>query len=212
MASTSLLAEISVPGKHLCGLTWKDDLLWFSDAGLNEIIGVSPQTGALACHIECPEVRTGLTVINGDFLQVVGVGRALRLIDCRTNEAVREFPNPRPGRDLCDIESTSKGVWLGYEDPPMLELRGLQGFELLDNIPVDEPVAGVTVVNQYVAYSCYATRHIHVVDPVSKEVATTMEVLGNPTGLTWDGSLLWYCDYTNVRLRALELPALLTTP
>ena len=34
----------------------------------------------------------------------------------------------------------------------------------------------------------------------------SIPVEGNPTGLGWDGSRFWYCDYTNIRLRAIKFP------
>jgi hypothetical protein len=206
MASTSSLSEIRVPGRHLCGLTGQGTLLWFSDAELEEIIGVDSESGQVVRRIKCPEVRTGLTMFNGNLLQVVGSSRGLRLIDPNTGKMIQAFPNPRPGLELCGIEATSTGVWLGYSDPPVLEFRDLAQFELLDRIPVMEAVAGVTVTSRHVAYSSFETAHIHLIDPATKEIVATMNVKGNPTGLTWDGHRLWYCDYTNLRLRSIELP------
>jgi glutamine cyclotransferase len=200
------LMEIPVPGGQLCGLTWRDRLLWFSDAELDQIVGMDPKTGRVVRHIECPEVRTGLTAVDGNLLQVAGLKRVLRLIDFKSGETIREFPNPRDGIELCDIEATASGIWLGYEDPPMLDFRSPQTFELIDSIPVAEPVAGVTVVGECVAYSSYTTAHLHLIDPRKKRVLATIDVSGNPTGLTWDGRLLWYCDYTNVTLRAIKSP------
>jgi len=207
MSHSRSLTEIPVPGKQLCGLTWKNELLWFSDGELDEIMGVNPQTGEIVRHIECPEVRTGLTTVDGNLLQVVGANRTLRQIDIATGQITREFPNPRAGLELCGIETTAAGIWFGYQDPPMLDLRDPHRFELIDSIPVAEQVAGVTVTDKYVAFSCYATAHVHLIDSrMRKEAVATLEVSGNPTGLTWDGRLLWYCDYTNLLLRAVEVP------
>ena len=204
MASMSLL--IQVPAKHLCGLTGQGKLLWFSDAELEEIVGVDSETGQVVRRIECPEVRTGLTMLNGNLLQVVGSKRGLRLIDPNTGKMVQAFPNPRPGVELCGIEAMSTGVWFGYSDPPVLEFRDLKKFDLIDRIPVLEPVAGVTVAGRHVAYSSFKTAHIHLIDPTTKQAIATIDVKGNPTGLTWDGRRFWYCDYNNIWLRSAELP------
>lgn len=29
-------------------------------------------------------------------------------------------------------------------------------------------------------------------------------------GITWDGSPIWYCDYTTLQLRAIEVPGIVT--
>ena len=205
MVSTSSLVEIQISGKHLCGLTAQGRLLWFSDAVLEEIIGIDSETGQVVRRIKCPEVRTGLTMLNGNLLQVVGSKRGLRLIDPNTEKIVQAFPNPRPGLELCGIEAVSTGVWLGYSDPPMLEFRDLQGFDLIKRISVLEPVAGVTAVDRNVAYSSFKTANIHLIDPATPQVVTTIGVKGNPTGLAWDGQRFWYCDYTNLCLRSVEL-------
>ena len=41
----SSVREIVVPGQRLCGLTWMDGLLWFSDAGLEQILAIDPESG-----------------------------------------------------------------------------------------------------------------------------------------------------------------------
>jgi len=87
----------------------------------------------------------------------------------------------------------------------MLELRNVKSFELIDSIYVAEPVAGVTVTDQHIAYSSYKAANIHLLDPGTKKVVATIRVEGNPTGITWDGQFLWYCDHTNVALRAIEV-------
>jgi hypothetical protein len=43
------------------------------------------------------------------------------------------------------------------------------------------------------------------VDREKRRVAKTIKVQGNPTGLTWDGRRLWYCDHTNLVLRAVDI-------
>jgi hypothetical protein len=205
MQTTPSFTEIPVPGKHLCGLTWQDPLLWVSDAQLEEILAIDSRSGEIVRRVECPAVVTGLTHFNGELLQVAGSDRSLRLMDSRTGEILEEFLNPRPGLQLCGIEATPAGVWLGYEDPPMLELRRFPYLELADRIAVHEPPAGVTMTDKYIAYANYPNAHIHLVDREKRRVAKTIKVQGNPTGLTWDGRRLWYCDHTNLVLRAVDI-------
>jgi len=201
---------IPVPGERLCGLTWFANLLWFSDAGLNQIFAVDPASGEIPRRIDCPEVRTGLTNLGGYLVQVVGEDRRLRKLDPQTGAVTEEFPNPLPGQELCGIEATAAGIWLGANDPEVLELRSsAPGFGVLNRIHVADSIAGVTWTGRYVAYANYSGAKIYLVDPEIKSVVTSFDVDGNPTGLTWDGNHFWYCDHTNVRLRRLSINPLL---
>jgi hypothetical protein len=48
---------------------------------------------------------------------------------------------------------------------------------------------------------------LNVVHPGLARIVTVVPVAGHPTGLTWDGARLWYCDYGAGRLRAVEVDA-----
>src|SRR5262249_34471744 len=142
------------------------------------------------------------------LIQVVTPERRLREIDVDSGVTVGEASNPRPDGELCGIENSAAGLWLGYRDKPRLDLRRTQNLELIDTIRVDDDVAGVTVVNQFIAFASHPSAIIHLVDPTAKAVVASVSVPGNPTGLTFDGHRIWYCDYTTVQLRAIELPGL----
>jgi hypothetical protein len=203
---TQTVQDVSIPGRRLCGLTWMDSLLWYSDAALEQILAVDPSRGEVVRRIGCPGVRTGLTRLDRYLLQVVGSARSLRALDPETGETVAEYANPRPGGELCGIEATAAGVWMGYKDPPTLELRSRSEFRLVDCIQVGAEIAGVTATERFVAFADYARSHIHFLDLATKRITITVGVDGNPTGLTWDGCRIWYCDYATVHLRAMELP------
>jgi hypothetical protein len=72
---------------------------------------------------------------------------------------------------------------------------------------VDAPVAGVTLTGACVAFAVYETSTIHILDLVRASTVMKLQVPGNPTGLGFDGYRFWYCDYRNVRLRAIEAPS-----
>ncbi|MBF6331901.1 hypothetical protein [Nocardia transvalensis] len=206
--SVGTVRDIPVRALKLCGLTWSGEFLWFSEGVLNQIIAVDPATGAVEHRIPCAAVRSDLTTMGGYLIQVVGDDRALRVIDPATADTVTEFPNPRPGAGLSGLEATQHGVWLGYEDRKAIDLRTAEGLQLIDTIPVHAPPAGVTVSDSYIAYADYPGGMINLVSLDSRREVASYHVAGNPTGLTWDGSRIWYCDHTTLQLRAITVPGL----
>ncbi len=66
----------------------------------------------------------------------------------------------------------------------------------------------MTVFDRFVAFASFSKALIHLLDPKSKQVVASVSVPGKPTGLTFDGRRIWYCDYSTVQLRAIELPGL----
>jgi len=198
---------LRVPGSHLCGLTSLDGLLWYSDGGLDEIIAVDPETGEVVSRLPCPGVRTGLTAADGGrcLMQVVGGDKRLRAIDPGTGESLAEYPNPRPGGELCGIQDTPDGLWTGYSDPPVIELRRLSDQEPIVSFPVAEDVADLTVVGGLVVFANHRDGWLNVLDPTVGRFVKVIPVLGGPTGLTWDGRRLWYCDHASSHLRAVDV-------
>ena len=210
MTTARIIRSIPVGGRHLCGLTFWNGLLWFSDGELELIQAVEPSTGKVEQRLPCAAVRTGLTVLEGNLLQVVGVGgknKSLRSIDPESGRIVAEFANPHRGTELCGIEATSNGIWMGYSDLRTVELTVLTEPAPRTVVPVGRSVAGLTVVRSRVLFAQYPTGQMHVADPAAGAVIASIELEGNPTGTTWDGALLWYCDYRTLQLRAIELPA-----
>ena len=200
------MRSLRVEGSHLCGLAWLDGLLWYSDAGLEEIVAVDPATGAVASRLPCPGVRTGLTSAGAGtrLVQVVGPDKRLRSIDPRTGDMLGELPNPRPGGELCGLHDTPGGLWTGYQRPPVLDLRRHEGLDAIVSIPVDQDVADLTVAGDYVVFANHPEARLNVVDPEARWIVETIPVEGNPTGLTWDGERFWYCDYSAGRVRSVE--------
>ncbi|WP_225732147.1 MULTISPECIES: hypothetical protein [unclassified Nocardia] len=204
--SVGTVRDISVHALKLCGLTWSGDLLWFSEGVLNQIIAVDPASGAVQHQIPCERIRSDLTTLGGQLVQVAGEDHALRVIDPATGDTVTELPNPRPGAVLSGLEATKHGVWLGYADRRSIDLRTTDGLRLVDAIPVRVAPAGVTVSDNYLVYADYRGGMINLVDLASRREVASYDVAGNPTGLTWDGSRIWYCDHTTLQLRAIAVP------
>jgi sugar lactone lactonase YvrE len=200
-------AALRVEGSHLCGLAWLDGLLWYSDAGLEQIVAVDPATGVVASRLPCPGVRTGLTAAADGtrLVQVVGKDKRLRAVEPHTGEVLEEYPNPRPGGELCGLHDTADGLWTGYQRPPVLDLRRHVDHEAIVSIPVDEDVADLTSVDELVVFANHPDARLNVVDPEARWIVQVIPVAGNPTGLTWDGDRFWYCDYGAGRLRPVEV-------
>ncbi|WP_320066142.1 hypothetical protein [Micromonospora sp. RTGN7] len=199
--------DIPVPARRLCGLAWSGQFLWFSEADQGRIMAVDPIAGTVERRIDCPDVRTDLATRDGHLLQVVGGERALRAIDPDSGAIVAETPAPRPGHKLCGLEVSRHGTWFGYEDLGLIDLRDGDG-RLLKTIAVTGAVAGLTVSDRHLVYADHPAGSVTVVDLASGLEVVSYAVTGNPTGLTWDGSRIWYCDYTTSHLRAVTLPEL----
>ena len=198
---------IPVQGRHLCGLAWLDGLLWYSDGTLDQIMAVDPETGEVAERLTCRGVRTGLTAADEGrrLVQVVGGDKRLRALDRRSGEVVEEYPNPRPGAELCGLHDTPDGLWMGYQRPPVIDLRRRADQEPLVSLTVRDDVADLTVMHDLVVFASHRGRRLNVVDPRAERIVEVVPVAGSPTGLTWDGTRLWYCDYGTSHLRAVEM-------
>jgi glutamine cyclotransferase len=200
--------DLPVRALKLCGLTWSGEFLWFSEAVSNQIMAVDAQTGEVEHRIPCAHVRTDLTTVDGHLMQIAGPRRALRVLSPEDGRIVAELPNPRPGNVLCGLEATSQGLWLGYEDLRMIELRDLRTMEVLASYEVAHAIAGLTVSDSYLVYADYRAATINLYDLTARRDVAAYSVAGNPTGITWDGSRIWYCDYTTLQLRAIEVPGI----
>lgn len=172
---------------------------------------MDPASGHTVDVISCPVVKTGLTSMDGKLVQVAGLKRDLRTIDPRTHEVLDERPNPRPGKELCGIEAGPHGVWLGYEDVGVLDLCSRADLSIVESIAVSGRIAGVSANEQFVIYADHQAATITLVDLARREEVTVIEVEGNPTGTTWDGERIWYCDYSTAALRSIQLPDLVRT-
>jgi hypothetical protein len=200
--------DIPVRALKLCGLTWSGQFLWFSEAVSNQIMALDPYTGSVEHQIPCAGVRTDLTTVDGRLVQVVGEHHDLRMLEPTTGEVVAELPNPRPGNVLCGLEATRHGTWLGYEDLSIVDLRSSDDLRLIDSFPVRHRIAGLTVSDHYLFYADHNAATINVVHIADQREMAAYSVAGNPTGITWDGSRIWYCDYTTLQLRAIEVPGI----
>jgi hypothetical protein len=137
----------------------------------------------------------------------VGADWRLAVLETSTGRLVDAYPNPRPGAVLCGLHDTPGGMWMGYRRPAVIDLRRHADQEAILSIPLAEDVADVTVAGGAVVFANHLAGRLNVLDPESGRIDRRMPVTGHPTGLTWDGDRLWYCDYGTGYLRSVEMDA-----
>jgi len=202
--------DVSVDAEFLCGLTWFGELLWYADAGRERIVAVDPYVGEVLTVLECPQLRRGLATVGGNLVYAAGPDYRLRIIHPDGGGFVAEARNPRTGEKIAALEGGRQGLWIGYRH--VLELRDTTDFEMLASVGVGSKVAGATVTDRYIVYSNRAAESIIVVDRATEQEILQINLHGSPTGLTWDGSRIWYCDNAANRLRAIDVPGIVRSP
>jgi hypothetical protein len=198
--------DVSVDAECLSGLTWSGGLLWFADSGREQVVAVDPQGGDVLAVIACPGLRRGLATIGGNLVYSAGPDCRLRIIDPDGGHLVAEARNPQAGEEITALEGGRQGLWIGYRN--VLELRSTTDFGLLASVGVRGRVGGATVTDRYLVYSNRAAESVIVVEPATEQEILPIGVHGYPTGLTWDGSHIWYCDNAASRLRAIDVPGI----
>jgi hypothetical protein len=203
---TTIRRTLPLPGTYPCGLTWDGTHLWHSDQVAGEIYAIDPATGAVVRTLSCPSVRADLT-FDGRWLCQVGMRpKRLVLIDPRTGaQGGLRRVLPASGR-LTGVESGPEGMWMCLRGPTVLQLRDYPDMIVRREFPATgaEP-SGLTHADGVVVHGDYVERRILATDPASGAVLGSVAVPGNPTGLTWDGEHVWYCDFPGRRACALRL-------
>jgi len=200
--------DLSVDADELCGLAWCDRFLWFCDGVREQAVAVDIFTGAAAHRLPCPGLRIGLACLDGWLIYGGGTELRLRVVDRSTGAVVTEFDNPRPGSAIAAMAVGRDGLWLAYDR--WLELRAAEDMSLLSRIRVSEPISGITVTDRYLVYSDQVGESITIVDPVLGQAVLPISVDGHPTGLGRDGSRIWYRDMSASRLRAIDVPGIVS--
>ncbi|KAA8883768.1 PQQ-binding-like beta-propeller repeat protein [Nocardia colli] len=208
--SAPIARTLPAPTAYLCGLTWDGSRLWHSDQDAQTIFAIDPSDGTVTRSWACARVRADLAYDGTRLLQVGGHPKRLVLIDPATGESVGEKTVlPRNGR-LTGIEFGPEGLWMCLRAPTVVQLRNYATMEIERQYPAGgESPSGLTYADGLVLHGDYSDSTVRALNARTGAQVGAVRVPGRPTGMTWDGSHLWYCDFPARALRAIELDAVL---
>lgn len=208
--TVEVLHTLPGPGGYMCGLTWDGGRLWHSDQEAEMIYAIDPRDGTVTRQYPCPDVRADLAFDGERLLQVGGRPKRLVQVDPGTGEVVGSKPVlPASGR-LTGTELGPEGIWLLLRGPTVVQLRDYASMEVIRELPAQgESPSGLTYAAGVVVYGDFDDGVLRAMDASTGEHLAQMAVPGRPTGITWDGERLWYCDFPARSFRAVELAPVL---
>lgn len=199
-----VLDSLPAPGDYLCGLTWDGARLWHSDQRAGMLFALDPGNGAVLERFECPGARADLAFTGEVLCQIGERPKRLLLIDPVTGEVTgRKAIRPSNGR-VCGVEVGPEGVWLCLRRPAVVQLRDFETMTIQREFPVEGNPSGLTYANGVVCYADYEEVLIRGYDVRTERQVFAVAATGHPTGMTWDGTRLWYCDFPGRAFRAIR--------
>lgn len=197
---------LPAPGEYMCGLTWAEGLLWHSDQGALQIYAIDPADGRVVTRFRCAWVRADLAFDGAVLCQIGGRPKRLVLVDRETGAVTGKLPVlPSNGR-VTGAELGPEGMWMCLRNPMVVQLRDYPGLRVLREHPVPgASPSGLTYARGMVVYGEFEPGALHAIDAATGEHAGSVSLPGRPTGITWDGERLWYCDFPHRVLRTFEL-------
>jgi glutamine cyclotransferase len=197
------LVSFPSPGKHLCGLAWDGESLWYSDGDAQRIFQINLETKAVVRSIPCWDVRTGLAY-DGQYLwQVAGRPKQLRCLDPLDGSVLRRIPLET--EDATGIDVGDGDFWLGLRVQGLLQLRSLDEGDVLLEFETEPDIAGLCRVNGLVWYCEYTQGLLIAFDSQRGVEKARYRVQGNPTGLTFNGNSFWYNNYRDKTISAVRV-------
>ncbi|HEV2887542.1 MAG TPA: hypothetical protein VGX49_11565 [Jatrophihabitans sp.] len=198
--------RLPAPGRYLCGLTWDGSWLWHSDQEAAKIYRIDPTNGSVTRTFDCDEVRADLAFDGSMLCQVGGRPKLLLLVDPETgNVTGRRKILPANGR-VTGVEFGPEGLWLVLREPNVVQLRDYPSMTIRREYPVPgSGPSGLTYADGIVLFGEFNTAMLHAIEARTGAHIASTEVQGHPTGLTWDGERVWYCDFGARALRAIDL-------
>lgn len=201
---------LPAPARYLCGLTWDGAQLWHSDQEAARIYAIDRGTGQVTRTYRCDDVRADLAFDGSMLCQVGGRPKQLVLVDPATGDVTgcRKIL-PASGR-VTGVEFGPEGLWLVLRDPNVVQLRDYPAMTVQREyrVPGAGP-SGLTYADGIVLFGEFNTATLHAIEAATGAHIASAEVQGHPTGLTWDGDRVWYCDFGARMLRAVDLADLL---
>jgi hypothetical protein len=205
-APVAVRASLPAPERYLCGLTWDGVHLWHSDQEAAKIFAIDPADGTIVRDFPCAAVRADLAFDGALLCQVGGRPKRLVLVDRATGAVAGERAVlPASGR-LTGVELGPEGIWMCLRAPMVVQLRSYPEMAVQREYPVPgSSPGGLTYARGVVVYGEFEAGRLHAIDPATGAWLGGARVVGRPTGMTWDGERLWYCDFPGRRLSAVAL-------
>lgn len=201
--AAEVLRSLPAPGAYLCGLTWDGLRLWHSDQRAGRVYALDPDDGTVLHTIPCPGARADVTWQDGRLWQIGERPKRFLVLDPQTGEVVeRRAIRPSSGR-VCGAEARPDGVWVCLRRPAVVQLRSTETVAVLREFPVAGNPSGLTEVDGVVYYTDFEDVVVRGYDVTTGEQVFAQAATGSPTGLTYDGRHLWYCDFPGAALRAI---------
>ncbi|WP_077615925.1 hypothetical protein [Caenibacillus caldisaponilyticus] len=206
MMGFKMVANLLSPGRHLCGLAWDGETLWHSDGTTNRLYRIDPGDGTVLGSIPCERVRTCLSIDEeGRLWQIAGNPKRIRVLDPLDGRMVREIPFDDDAESVCALYVGSSSYWLGSKTTGRVEERDINTRAVLQAYQTDGSVHGIALVDRVIWYTDFPASALVAFDLERRTEVARYPLPGQPTGLCWDGGRLWYCDYTNKRITAVEV-------
>jgi hypothetical protein len=193
------------PGRYMCGLTWADGLLWHSDQEAGKVFAIERAGGRVVHQFGCPQVRADLTYHEGLLCQVGGRPKRLLLLDPQTGVVVDNKQVPPASGRLCGVEMGPEGMWMCLRNPAVIQLRDFETMTVQREHPLEGNPSGLTYVNGTVVCSEFEAGTVRTVDAITGGPLGAVQVEGHPTGITWDGYQIWYCDFQARAVKSIRL-------
>jgi outer membrane protein assembly factor BamB len=202
---------LPAPGNYLCGLTWDGTYLWHSDQNAAEIYAIDRVTGSVVRTSSCHEVRADLTYDGSMLCQVGGKPKRLLLVDPVSGTVTGQRGIPPASGRVTGVEIGPEGLWLVLRAPNVVQLRDYPAMAIRREYPVPGSApSGLTYADGIVVFGEFQSGALHAIDAETGVHVGSMRLDGRPTGMTWDGEWLWYCDFPARALRPVDLADLLT--
>jgi|HubBroStandDraft_5_1064220.scaffolds.fasta_scaffold00623_11 hypothetical protein len=201
---------IATPADYPCGLTWDGAHLWHSDQDAASIYAIDRMTGVVVRTFSCDLVRADLTFDGSMLGQVGGRPKRLVLVDPETGEVTGHREISPPSGRVTGVEIGPEGLWACLRAPTVVQLRSYPAMQVTREfaVPGDGP-SGLTYADGLVIYGEYEASMLHAIDSADGSYLGSTRVDGRPTGIAWDGTRLWYCDFPGRAIRAIDRDSLL---
>lgn len=197
--------SFQAPGTSLCGLTWDGSYLWHSDGTTDLIYRLDPLTGETLGRVDCAQVRTELVYEGGVLWQIAGQPKRIVKIDPESGNRIDSMDLGIKVEHICGLDVDDQRFWLSQKDTGDIEARSKYTGEREVMYNVGEPADGIVVLNDTIWYTSYSNRVLGAFDRTTKDIVAREQIAGKPTGICWDGDLIWYCDYERNQINAVQV-------